>query len=210
MPDNYTDNLNLYRNPFTLFIYKLMLVVVLLVLILFIYRGEWELILNTSFILILMFIPSLLKRHYEIFIPFIVRLWIVSFIFFTVFLGEIGRFYANVPLWDKFLHLESGFLISTSGYILIYLLNNHKNGKLQLSPFFITLFAISFSLALGVVWEVIEFVADIYWGLMWQNGNTDTMMDLIAAGIGAIILGVIGYIWMNRHKRLPLTPWEMK
>jgi hypothetical protein len=187
-----------------------MLVVVLLVLILFIYRGEWELILNTSFILILMFIPSLLKRHYEIFIPFIVRLWIVSFIFFTVFLGEIGRFYANVPLWDKFLHLESGFLISTTGYILIYLLNNHKNGKLQLSPFFITIFAISFSLALGVVWEVIEFVVDSYFNLSWQNGNTDTMIDLIADGVGSIILGIIGYVWMNKHKRLPLTPWEMK
>ncbi|MEN9647525.1 MAG: hypothetical protein RLY57_329 [Candidatus Parcubacteria bacterium] len=187
-----------------------MIAVVLIVLVRFILRGEWELMLNTSFVLGLMFVPSLLKRYYEIFIPFIVRLWIVSFIFFTLFLGEIGRFYANVPLWDKFLHFESGFLISTSGYILIYLLNNHHKGKLQLSPFFITIFAISFSLALGVVWEVIEFAADSYLNLTWQNGNTDTMMDLIADGVGAIILGLIGYLWMNKHKRLPLTPWEMK
>jgi hypothetical protein len=187
-----------------------MIVVVLLVLLLFIYRREWELILSTSFILILMFTPSLLKRHFEVYIPFIVRLWIVSFIFFTLFLGEIGRLYANIPLWDKFLHFESGFLISTSGYILIYTLNNHKEGMLLLSPFFITLFAISFSLALGVIWEVIEFAIDVFFGTTWQDNNTDTMIDLIADGTGALIIGLIGFIWMNKHKRLPLTPWKIK
>lgn len=210
MIDAHTTNLNLYRNRITLFLYRLMIVIVLFVLLFFIYRKEWELILSTIFVLALMFTPSILKRRYRVYIPFIIRLWIVSFIFLTLFLGEIGRFYEHIPLWDKFLHLQSGFLLSTSGYILIYILNNHEKKKLQLSPFFITLFAISFSLALGVVWEVIEYGVDTWFGTTWQNGNTDTMIDLIADGVGALILSLIGYIWMNRHRRLPFTPWGIK
>lgn len=210
MPTTHTENLNLYRNRVTLFIYRLMIAVVLFVLILFIYRKEWELILSTIFVLALMFTPSILKRKYRVYIPFIIRLWIVGFIFLTLFLGEIGRFYESISLWDKFLHLQSGFLLSTSGYILIYTLNNHEKRKLQLSPFFITLFAISFSLALGVIWEVIEFAVDSGGGTTWQNGNTDTMIDLIADGVGSLILSFIGYLWMNKHKRLPFTPWRMR
>ncbi len=187
-----------------------MIVVVLVVLALFVYRKEWELILSTTFVLALMFVPTILKRKYRVFIPFIIRLWIVGFIFFTLFLGEIGRFYEYVFLWDKFLHFQSGFLISTSGYILIYTLNNHEKRALRLSPLFITLFAISFSLAFGVIWEVLEFAVDSVFGTTWQGGNTDTMMDLIADGLGAIILSAIGYIWMNKHRRLPFTPWRMK
>jgi energy-coupling factor transporter transmembrane protein EcfT len=187
-----------------------MLAIVLCVLLIFSYRGDWDLMFSTIFVLTLMFIPSILKRTYQMFIPFIVRLWIVSFIFLTLFLGEIGRLYEYIPLWDKFLHLQSEFLLGASGYILIYILNNHEKRRLHLSPFFITLFAISFSLALGVIWEVIEFAVDVYFGTTWQNGNTDTMLDLIADGTGAIILTFIGYLWMNKHKRLPLTPWCMK
>jgi len=61
-----------------------------------------------------------------------------------------------------------------------------------------------------------EFAGDAYFSQhivnysYWQTSNADTMWDLIADGTGALIVSVIGYFWMYRHKRLPFTPWLLK
>lgn len=205
-----------YRNRATLFVYWSMRVLVLLACVIFLLRGNWESAVSTVLIFLLMFVPSILKERYRMYLPFTLDLGIVTFIFLTLFLGEIGRFYDRIPLWDKFLHFQSGLLLGATGFVLVYILNEHQNLKLGLSPGFVAFFAITFSLSIGAVWEMFEFAGDAYFSAhianyhLWQASNADTMWDLIADGGGALIVSIVGYFWMYRHKRLPFTPWLLK
>jgi len=208
---NRFDIQNYYRNKLTLFIYWGLLALTWVAAAAFLYRGEWQSAIATVLIAVLMLIPSILKERYRVYLPFTLELGIVVFIFLTLFLGWIAQFYDWVPFWDKFLHFQSGFLLGASGYVLVYTLNEHQRFRLNLSPGFVSFFAITFSLAIGAVWEMFEFAADVmFQTTYWQDSNTDTMLDLVADGAGAVLVAVVGYFWMYRHKRLPFTPWLLQ
>ncbi|MEA3323353.1 MAG: hypothetical protein U9Q12_03965, partial [Patescibacteria group bacterium] len=64
--------------------------------------------------------------------------------------------------------------------------------------FFVALFAVCFSMAVAVVWEIFEYVMDIGFGTnMQKSGLVDTMEDLIVATIGALIVGLLGYLYLK-------------
>lgn len=201
---------NAYRNNTTLFIYYGMRILVAVAAVLFLVRGDWESAGITAFVALLMSIPSFVKSRYRIFLPFAIDFSMVAFIFLSLFLGGVDNFYGHIPLWDKILHFQSGLLLSGTGFVVIYLLSQSEKTRIELSPGFIALFAVVFSLAIGATWEIAEFTGDAIFGSTWQNGLPDTMWDLIADGGGALVFSVGGYFWMYRHKRLPFTPLFIK
>jgi len=203
---------NWYRNKATVLVYWSMCILVLLAAGIFLLRGDLAASGSTALIFLLMLVPSILKERYRMYLPFSLELAIVTFIFLTLFLGGVAQFYDRIPFWDKFLHFQSGLILGASGYVVVYLLNEHRKTELNLSPGFVSLFAVTFSLALGVVWEIFEFAGDTLSGdTFWQGVLlADTMWDLIADGVGALIVSIIGYFWMYRHKRLPFTPWFIR
>src|SRR3989344_5160622 len=198
--------LNAYRNRYTLFIHYGLRAAILVAALYFGIRGDWASVFSTVLVFVLMSTPSILKYRYRFYLPFALDLGIVCFIFATLFLGQLANFYDNIPFWDKFVHFQSGLILGVAGFVLVYTLNEQETIHLDLSPAFVSFFAVTFSLAIGVVWEVIEFAFDAALGVSWQNGNTDTMWDLLADGTGAVIVSVIGYFWMHRKARLPFTP----
>lgn len=202
---------NNYQSRATLFIYYLMRVAVAVGAVLFLLNEDWASGFATILVLILMLVPSLLRGYHKMYLPFELDFGIVFFVFTTIFLGHIADFYNRIPQWDKFLHFQSGIVLGITGYVLIYILNEHKNIKLGLSPGFISFFAVVFSMAIGVAWEIVEFTMDILWHTHYWQGLTvtDTMGDLIAATVGAIIFSIIGYLWMKRRLRLPFTPQSL-
>lgn len=195
-----------YRNRATLFVYYAMRVLVILAAILFLIREDWESFAATLFVAALMSIPSFVKARYRIYLPFAVDIGIVTFIFISLFLGNIEDLYGQIQLWDKFVHFQSGLLLSVTGFVLVYTLNETKTASLDLSPGFVAFFAVVFSLAIGAVWEIAEFAMDTFLHTVWQASIADTMWDLIADGSGALVVSIIGYFWMYRHRRLPFTP----
>ena len=199
-----------YRNSVTLVAYYAMNALVLVAVGVFMWRGNFESALSAGIIFLIMFIPSILKERYRLYLPFAIELGIIAFMFSTLFLGEVARFYYYVPFWDKFTHFQSGLLLGASVYVLVYILNEHKKISLNLSPIFVSIFAVAFSLAIGAGWEIFEFMGDSIFGSRWQTDGTDTMWDMIADLVGALIISVIGYFWMHRHKRLPFTPWVLR
>lgn len=199
-----------YRNKVTLFIYYGMRALVILAIAGFLYRNEWESAFRTGLILLLMLVPSVLKQRYRFYLPFALDLGIVSFIFGTFFLGHTQNFYNSLRYWDLLIHFQSGLLLGITGFVLVYILNEHKRFNLDLSPGFIFLFAITFSIAFGAIWEIVEFAGDIWFQSSWQANLDDTMWDLIADSIGALIVSVSGYIWIRHNARLPFTPLFLK
>ncbi len=199
-----------YRNHATLFVYYGLRVLVVLASILFLIRGDWESFASTLLVAALMSIPSFLRQRYRLYLPFAIDFGMVLFIFLSLFLGGIDDLYGFIPIWDKFVHFQSGLLLSGTGYVVIYLLSESEQTPIELSPGFIALFAVVFSLAIGAVWEIAEFTGDYLFHSHWQAGNADTMWDLVADLGGAVVFSVTGYFWMYRHKRLPFTPLVLK
>lgn len=197
-----------YRNKWTLALYWSMPFLVAAAALAFMAQREWASAFATVLVGLLMFVPPLLKGYYKVYLPFALELGIVVFIFLTLFLGWIADFYDRIPLWDKFLHFQSGLILAATGYVLVYTLNEQKRERLALSPGFVSFFAFMFSVAMGALWEIFEYAADRVWpGNYWQGiGIADTMNDLVADAVGALIISIIGYFWMRHRLRLPFTP----
>lgn len=195
-----------YRNRYTLFVYYGLRTAILLAAAYFAVLGDLASVFSTLLVLVLMSAPSVLKYRYRFYMPFALDFGIVCFVFATLFLGHLANFYDSVPFWDKFVHFQSGIILGVTGFVLIYTLNEQKSIHLDLSPGFVAFFAVTFSLALGVVWELVEYTADSLFAVDWQNGNADTMWDLLADGTGALVVSIVGYFWMLRVARVPFTP----
>jgi hypothetical protein len=197
-----------YRNRWTLFVYYGIRALLAVAVVGFAISGNWASAFATAFTGTLILIPPFLKGYYKVYVPFALELGIVVFTFLTLFLGWVIEFYHRVPQWDKFLHFQSGLLLATAGFVLVYILNEQHTPRLSLSPGFVSFFATTFSIAMAVLWEILEFVADLIQGdSYWQGATvTDTMIDLIVNLIGAVIIATTGYFWMRHRARLPFTP----
>ena len=94
---------------------------------------------------------------------------IVLFIFGAEFLGEIKNFYYHIPWWDTLLHTTSGVILAMIGFMLVHALNKSDRITFQLSPFFVALFAFTFALASGAVWEIFEYSGDRLFAMDMQK-----------------------------------------
>lgn len=188
--------------------YVSMRLFVLSAAIVFLWRQQWETAFYTMLIALMMVAPSILKRQYQLYLPFELDFSIVTFVFFTLFLGSLNNFYKIYPWWDKMAHFGSGILIGSLGFVLVYMLNEQKSDRLNLSPGFISFFAFCFSLTSAVLWEIFEYTVDVVTGVstMQGVGIDDTMGDFIVCTVGAFVIGTIGFVWMLWRERVPFTP----
>ncbi len=162
---------------------------------------------------VVMFIPTILHKKWSVEIPNYMYIMYYVFLYCAVYLGEVRSFYYTVERWDVMLHTFSGAMLGALGFSLVSLLNEDKRVPMEMSPFFIALFAFCFALACGVVWEIYEFTLD---GIMQlnmqkyalQDGTLivgraallDTMEDLIVDTLGALAVCVVGYISLKKSR----------
>lgn len=163
-----------------------------------VFRGDYVNAILILMILLLTYIPSLLTRKYRIFLPLEFDFFIVAVIFFSLFLGEIHDFYFRFWWWDLYLHAESGFFLGMFGFILVYILNEEVRISVHMKAGFLALFAFTFAMTIGVLWEIMEFGMDSFFNFnMQKSGLVDTMWDLIFGGLGAAVITVLGYLWLK-------------
>ena len=177
---------------------------------------QWETLLSAFLTLVLLLLPFLLARRAKISIPPVFQIVILLFIFASMYLGEIHRYFDRYWWWDIMLHSASAIILGYIGFLLVYALNRNENIDLHLSPFFISLFAFCFASALGVLWEIFEFAVDGLLGADMQKarnleelygyfdtrlGVIDTMRDLIVNTVGALVVSVIGYFYLTARPR---------
>lgn len=116
------------------------------------------------------------------------------FILFSTLLGTCFNFYHIFKGYDDFLHIWSGFISVSIAYNLLLATNN---GGYKLSSIFIIIYLFMFSMGVASIWEIIEFTIDNTLGMNTQVGGLkDTMMDMIDALIGTIIMVAFYY---NSH-----------
>ena len=162
--------------------------------------------------LLVMSLPSILERRLQFVLPDTMTILYYLFLYCAIYLGEVRSFYTVVPHWDSILHSFSGAMLAVLGFILVDILNKSENISVQLSPFFVSLFAFSFALMVGALWEIYEFSFDALLGLNMQKTSLkgvqligkvavqDTMKDLILDALSSLAIAVLGYFVQHRKK----------
>lgn len=170
---------------------------------------------QSAMFLIVSFLPNFLRK-FELDIPDFIYIIFICFCLAHFFCGEILGFFVKIKWWDSVLHTFSGMIIALLSFSLINLLNKNSKG-FQLNIGFAALFAFSLAVSIGVIWEIIEFVADVWFGtnmqrayvstmngrgaaLVGQSALTDTMKDLILDSIGAGVVCLVCIIAVCKNK----------
>lgn len=165
-------------------------------------NQEWQKSILLALIVLVTYIPTIIKKKYRLYFPLEFDLFIIIFIFFSLFLGDLHNYYYKFWWWDLYLHGEYGLLAGILGFILIYILNEQKNIHVHMKSGFIAIFSFTFAMTLAVLWEMTEFTLDSLFNLnMQKSGLVDTMSDLIFGAAGALTTSLVAYLWMKNKIR---------
>ncbi len=163
--------------------------IILISIIYAIYFHLWRILFIDLLLLILIFIPSILKR-YEIKIPSDVEFIIFTFVIISFFLGEIRGLIIQI-----FFGLSIGFV----GFLIMIIL--FSKSKVKANYFIIILFSISLSLALGLSLEITKYYTKIFFNTPFQIIDYQyAMQSLTLVTIGATLASILGLIYMKGHK----------
>lgn len=176
-------------------------------------RGDYVLIIiQCIFGLLVLSIPRYLRDRLHWVIPYSLESIYLLFLLCSIYLGEVHNFYFRFKYWDSILHTMSGGMLTIIGFYLILILNQVEKLDVGLSPLFIALFAFSFAVTCGVLWEIYEFTCDALFGtnmqkfmtyggeiLVGQAALADTMKDLILDLVSALIVSIYGYFAVLRR-----------
>jgi len=189
-----------------------------------IYVTEWEILFAAVLTLVLILMPTLLARRARISIPSGFQIFILLFVFASMYLGEVHGYFHRFRWWDRLLHSTSAVVLGYIGFVLIYALNKDSRMEVKLSPLFMALFSFCFAVTIGTLWEIFEFGADalvganmqkarnlelIYGSLDTRLGLLDTMVDLIVNVIGALFVSILGYFHVKYFKDNDTAFWNL-
>lgn len=169
-----------------------------------VWEQQWLTAVITVGIIVITLIPLLLKKRFRVYIPTEFELLAITFVFASLFLGEVRGYYVRFWWWDIVLHTASGFLFGIVGFLLVHLLNEMEEIDVHMKPGFVAFFAFLFAIGMGAIWEIFEFAMDHFLGLNMQkamlgdlSGLTDTMWDLIVDALGAMVISILGYGYLK-------------
>ena len=177
-------------------VYVVLRALVILIIIIQFFRGNWQNVFLGFLTLILFMIPSIIDRKLNIKLPTVLETIILLFIFSAEILGEIQNFYGIFKHWDTILHTINGFLCAAIGFSLIDILNRSEKFHTKMTPIFVALVAFCFSMTIGVLWEFFEYGMD-------KTFNTDMQKDDIISKISTVELN-------SEKKNIPVEIEDIK
>lgn len=164
------------EQPVVFVLYFVLRVLVLVTLVRSAFLGHYEHMMLCVLTLALLLVPSLIERTLDIELPDLLESIILLFIFAAEILGEIDAFYIRIPFWDTILHTTWGFLCAGIGFALFDILNRSNSSKITLTPMYMAVSAVAFSMCIGACWEIFEYLADSFIGVDMQK---DTLVQAI-------------------------------
>lgn len=162
------------EEPTVFVLYFVLRVLVLVTLVRSAFLGHYEHMMLCVLTLVLLLIPSFIEHALDIDLPDLLESIILLFIFAAEILGEIDAFYIRIPFWDTILHTTWGFLCAGIGFALFDILNRSESSKIHLTPLYMAVSAVAFSMCIGACWEIFEYGADCFIGVDMQK---DTLVQ---------------------------------
>lgn len=164
------------------------------------------------------FVPDILRYKKQLVLPFAYEVGLMLFVFLSLIAGEYFDIYGELLWWDDMLHFASGLVVGYIGLLALHVDDKRKSAVS--GPWFAAIFVFSLVVMSAAVWEMFEFLVDQLCGGHMQYGLVDTMMDIVNATAGALIIAVIGFMYykFSRGKWLKglfdtfvrLNPWVVK
>lgn len=112
-------------------------------------------------------------------------------------LGDILRFYSTYQWYDNIVHFLGGLICAFGVWVILNSLN--KNKKIQLGKLGISFFSISAATFLTVLYEIEEYLEDVFTGSHRLGDGPDTANDLLLGIIGAIIIvSILEFVYHQR------------
>ena len=166
-------------------------------------------------------LPDHLKDKLGLKIPIMLETSLTVFAFCGFVLGDVFDFYKKIPVWDSILHAFSGIILAYVGFVLIDYFVKRDSINLSMGHMYICVSVVLFSLSLGAIWEIGEYLVDDIFGtnnqqymkstrgtlygkedepLLGHEALNDTMKDLMLDFAGASIVGVVEYLKEDRRK----------
>ena len=164
-------------------------------------EGDWYEVGIRLTIILTALVPTMVRKILHLKISYTMELVYLLFIIFGHFIGSILGIYNEIPHYDKIMHTLSGVLTS---FVALIVLNNINQYKFK-NVIFNIVFMIVFSLAVAGIWEIFEFTSDILFQADAQrvaiSGVNDTMLDMIVALFGSILVCIEYGIEVCTHKK---------
>lgn len=153
----------------------------------------WTNLFVVAFGSLIIVVPHVLHRWYGFVMPARLHVGIAAFVFSTLVLGEIEHFYKTFVWWDLMLHFVAGAGLTIFGFTMLRAV--YSQSALNSTPTMTSLFALSFTALVALLWEGYEYAID---SLGWsknpmQPSNADTMQDMLVALLAAIV--VVGFTY---------------
>jgi hypothetical protein len=171
------------------------------------YERNWGVVVNAGVALAVTELPAVIERDFELPMDAGLTLWLTTAVFLHA-LGTIGlsaesaSFYRGTWWWDHLTHTLSASVVAAVGYTTVRALDEHSE-EVDLPPRFVFVFILLFTIAFGVVWEVLEFaiggVAALVGtgSVLTQYGLEDTMKDLLFDTLGGVVVATWGTAYLS-------------
>jgi hypothetical protein len=170
--------------------------------------ASLPLVVNAAVGLGVTVLPAVLRRDYRIALDPVLTLWVTL----AAFLHAVGMMgpYDSVWWWDHLTHAFSAGFVAAVGYALTRTIDRHVD-SITLPASFLFVYVFLFTVAAGVGWEVLEFLARTLAStlgmeaVLIQYSLEDTMLDLVFDMLGAVVVTAASYVrYAEPADRLPI------
>jgi uncharacterized membrane protein YjdF len=174
----------------------------------------YEVAICLASLAIFIYCQFFLNRRHWLRNPPGMQLFVAAVFFIGLTAGRFFFLYRDLPGFDKFAHLLYGMAFGIIGYPLFYRINPAQQEKPDIRPATVLLFSVGLAMTCSFLWEVYEFVFDRLFGTNMQHwlpgpatGVNDTMLDMLADLLGAL---VVGFSWLREQRRDPRRFWRRR
>lgn len=153
--------------------------------------------------IILPFIITHIANRKNLVLPSNFEFISLLFVLLALYFGEINKFYTIFWWWDLFLHgMFGSYGVIIALHLTQGIIIREKNITEKRFTILILIFAFSFSITLGTLWEMFEFLADYFFTADMVNGGLeDTASDLLIKILFAFITSLIWYYRKIKSKK---------
>jgi len=127
---------------------------------------QWSnltLIITAIICLILPFIITYAANKKKLILPSTFQPITVTFILLALYFGEFLKFYTMFWWWDLFLHgIFGGYGVIIAMHLIQEVIQKEKKVSTKRFATFSLIFAFCFSITLGTLWEIFEFLGDYF------------------------------------------------
>lgn len=166
------------------FLLKLLIVIAIITSI---YSELWHLASVSMLLLLLLFIPQIIKKSHKIVIPREFEVLLIIFVLFIVFYKNLGMFLTPI-----FFGIAIGFV----GFLIILIL--YSDNKVKKDYLFIVLFAFCLSITSGFLIELFKYYLKLFLGHNIENLYMFSMNMMSYVTLGALLACIFGYIYMKK------------